>query len=366
MPVQDAKYQQVIAWVKENIENGNLKRGDRLMSENELSRRFGLSRQTIRHATGALENQGYLVRVQGSGTYIGTGTVSSPVRREQTMRIAVISTFYERYIFPDTLRGIEGVLTDSGYAMQVAFTNNELFREEAILKAILEQDNVDGLVVEPVKSALPNPNMKYYKEILQRQIPVLFFNTFYPGIDAPCVRLDDIGVARKATELLIQAGHTRIAGIFKSDDGQGPRRYQGFVEAMLAAGLSFDEKQVILIDTAENISLEDISDYLFSRIEGCSAVVCYNDQVAYQLIGLALDRGLQVPGELSVVGIDDSYLAGMSRVPFTSFPHPKEMLGERVGETILQMINDPHTDGNYLFDSDPVMRDSVRIISLVE
>lgn len=356
----EAKYRQIVDWVRDNIENGTLKSGDRLMSEMELSEQFGVSRQTIRHATGELVNEGLLTRVKGSGTYIGGAAEPALPKREKTMTIAVVSTFYESYIFPDTLKGIERVLSKNDYMMQVTFTDNRLYREEAILKSILEKDNIDGLIVEPTKSALPNPNLHYYEEIRSRNIPVIFFNAFYPTVDIPCVRIDDVKIAKDATKVLIDAGHTNIAGIFKADDGQGPLRYKGFLSAMVEAGLRARQEKVLWLDTPMTVNLEEVGEYLLKRLDGATGVVCYNDQVAYQLIELALKHGMNIPGDLSVVGIDDSYLADVGKVPFTSFKHPKEFLGRKVAENLLKMIDDPTFDGNYLFDSEPVYRGSVK------
>ena len=361
MAETDAKYRQVIDWIKENIETGNLRPGERLMSETELSRKFHLSRQTIRHATGELASEGIVTRIRGSGTYIGGK--EPPVREVRHMNIAVVSTFYESYIFPPTLKGIERVLSKEGYAMQVSFTDNKIRREETILKSILEKDSVDGLIVEPAKSALPNPNLKYYMEILDRGIPIICFNAHYPDLDVPCVRIDDAGIAEKAANLLLDAGHRKIAGIFKSDDGQGRYRYQGYLKALLDRGISPDEKRMIWIDTTDYRDLCNVEEYLFTRMGDSTGLLCYNDEVAYQVIDLALKRGIRIPEDLSVVGIDDSYLGGVSRVPFTSFPHPKDILGKKVAANLLRMIAQPGFDGNYLFDSEPVRRESVRNLS---
>jgi GntR family transcriptional regulator of arabinose operon len=354
----EPKYQQVVDWVKENIEDGKFRPGDRLMSEAELSEKFSLSRQTIRHATGELAAMGYVTRVRGSGTYIGG--MKKSVREERYMSIAVVSTFYESYIFPPTLKGIERVLSKNGYSMQVSFTDNKVHREEAILRNLLEKNNIDGLIVEPAKSALPNPNIHYYQELKARDIPIICFNAQYPDLDAPCVRLDDKKIAEQAAGLLIEAGHTSIAGIFKPDDGQGRFRYEGFLNALVGNGIPVDEKKVIWIDTTDYRDISTVEDHLFARIGDATGVVCYNDEVAYQLIELALKRGIRVPEDLSVVGIDDSYLAGVSRVPFTSFPHPKDLLGSKVAENLLAMIDHPDYDGNYLFGSEPVIRGSVK------
>lgn len=357
MAQQEPKYQQVIDWVRDRIAAGDLKYGDRIPSEKELAEQFGLSRQTVRHATGELESQHIITRVRGSGTYIGgIGTQ----RAEQHMRIAVVSTFYESYIFPPTLKGIEEELSKAGYAMEVSFTDNRVTREREILRGILDKDNVDGLIVEPSKSTLPNPNIQYYAEIMDRGIPIIFFNAAYLELNAPCVRIDDTGIARKATKLLIDAGHRQIAGIFKADDGQGRLRYAGYAGALREAGIILEQRMILWIDTPAVLDLSIMEDYLFRRIDGCTAVMCYNDQVAYQLIDLALKRGIRVPDDISVVGIDDSYLTGASRVPFTSFPHPKQELGRKVADNLLEMIHNPDFDGNYLYDADPVNRESVK------
>ncbi len=364
MPGQEAKYQQVIDWVRQNIENGTFRKGDKLMSENELSEYFGLSRQTVRRATGELENQKIVTRVRGSGTYIGSpqpagGGAVGTITREVYRSVAVISTFSESYIFPAILKGIGSVLTDNGYSMQVLFTDNRLYREESILRLILEKDDVDGLIVEPVKSALPNPNIGLYEEILERGIPILFFNAYYPELQVPCVRIDDIAAASQATQVLLDAGHKRIGAIFKSDDGQGPLRYTGYLKTMRSRGMKADQDSVVWLDTPFSVNMDKIADRLFERLHGCTGLVCYNDQIAYQVIQLALERGIRIPDDLSVVGIDDSYLAGVSKVPFTSILHPKEELGKQAAENLVRMIREPGYDANCLMETKPVLRESV-------
>ena len=220
--------------------------------------------------------------------------------------------------------------------------------------------------MEATQSALPNPNLPYYQEILSRHIPILFFNTFYPDLKVPCVRIDDRKIADQAAELLIRNGHRKIAGIFKSDDGQGPLRYQGYVDAIMRNNIPFERFSVIWYDTSMQQNIHRLEDYLLYRLSGCTAVVCYNDEVAMEVINILLSHGVKVPEDLSVVGIDDSNLASICRVPFTSFPHPKEKLGIRVAENLLKMIENPDFDGNYLYDAEPVIRESVKKIEKSE
>ena len=352
---REPKYQAVISWITENIRDGRLKEGDRLPSENELSRQFSLSRQTIRHALEVLEKEHIVTRVQGSGTYVGSG--QDKPARPGYKNIAVISTYYDYYIFPPTLHGIETVLSAQGYSTRLTFTNDSVHHEKTILRNILERDDVDGIIVEPAKSAMPNPNLDLYRELVARNIPILFFNAFYPQLDLPCVRIDDTAIAQKATELLIGEGHTSIAAILNAEDGQGHLRYAGYLQGMWKHHLRTDARRTVLLDAEMIGNLKMVEDYLFHCLEGVTGVVCYNDAVASQLLDLLSARGMRVPHDISVVGIDDANIAQMR--DFTSFPHPKEELGRKVAENMLRMIEDPTFRGDFLFDAEPVRRGSV-------
>lgn len=356
---QRVKFQEIIDWIKEKVEEGKWKAGERIPTENELARQFGVSRQTVRHALDVLEAEKYVVRTQGSGTYVGPRAKVQREPREQHHNIAVISTYVDYYIFPHVLRGVESTLTSAGYTLQISFTNDSVHHERTILTNLIERNDVDGIIVEPAKSALPNPNMPLYRQLMDMNIPMIFFNASYPELSLPCVRIDDYETALKATELLIEAGHTRIAGIFNAEDGQGHLRYAGFLKALWDHHLRTDAKKTIWLDSDVIWNLQVIEDYLFDCLSDATGVVCYNDEVAYDVISLAQKRGIRIPEELSVVSIDDSNLASMCPVPITSFIYPKEELGRKLGENILKIIQDPSYDGNYLFQTKPALRASI-------
>ena len=360
MQTRKPKYQEIVNWVMGNIQNGTFAKGDKLLSENELSVKFDLSRQTVRRAIEVLERQNLLTRVQGSGTYIGESIRSE--RRESYYNIAVVSTYVDSYIFPSVLKGIERGLSGAGYTMQVSFTGNRIERERDILDRILEKNHIDGLIVEPSKSALPNPNLHYYKKLMEQNVPILFFNSCYPELGLPHVSLDDVRVGKKAVEYLLRAGHQKIGGIFKCDDRQGHLRYFGYVQGIQEAGLKIDDRKVIWIDTTELKEMENWEDHLLRRIEGCTAVVCYNDEVAHTLCGICQKRGIRIPEDLSLISIDNSDLAVVGDVRLTSFPHPKEAQGRKLAENIIKMIANSYFDGGYLFDSEVIERESVRKI----
>lgn len=360
MGIQGPKYKMIYDWIADGIRSGRMKAGERIPSENELGRQFRLSRQTVRHAIDLLEQKKLVFRIQGSGTYVGCeAEVCERERKGRYMNIALVSTYVDSYIFPAMLGEIERTLAEKGFTTQIAFTGNRLSREQEILENLIEKDGIDGLIVEPAKSALPNPNLHYYKELVKRRVPVLFFNSTYEELGLPFVALDDKKVGRKAVEYLIGAGHSRIGGIFKCDDGQGLLRYQGFLQGMKEAGLDICDRTVVWIDSESMAEMEQWQDYLLWRVKDCTAVVCYNDEVACKMMGICKKRGIHIPDDLSLISVDNSELAAFAEVPITSLAYPMKELGRKTAENIVEMIGNPYFDGNYLFDTRVVERKSV-------
>lgn len=353
------KYLELVGWIKEQIETEALPSGCKLYSENTLKEMFGVSRQTVRHAIGVLENEGVVRRVRGSGTYINDSRLSNLTKRR---RVSVVTTYVDGYIFPRTIQGIEEVLEKAGYSVQIAFTNNQHEREKAILEDIISRDEVSGLIIEPTKSGIPNPNLRLYQEIRRRRIPVVFINSSYPQLKIPRVSINDHMAGWKITRYLISMGHKRIGGIFKLDDRQGQLRFSGYMDAMFDAGLSIEDKRVVWVDTEEKQHLEMSEAKVLERFKDCTAVFCYNDEVAHGFLGICRRHGLRVPEDISVASVDDSELAVLGEVPLVSVPHPMERLGGKAAENLLRLIKDPEFDANYEFEVEVIKRSSVRRI----
>lgn len=356
--MESAKYMTVVKWIKDNIEQQGLKPGDKIVSEMELCNIHGVSRQTVRQALNMLEQEGVLVRRQGSGTFVADASFEGG-RKSKT--VGVISTYFSDYIFPEIITGIEHVLSEHNIGMQLALTQNKVKNEEKALQSMLKQ-NVAALIVEPSSSALPNPNIELYNMVTARKIPLIFFNARYPWSSLPCMAMDDVETGRVATQCLIDYGHKRIAGCFISDNIQGHLRYKGFIQSIKRAGLEVDEDNILWYSSVDIKDLFVSPDRILARLKNCDAVVCYNDQLALPLIEFCRGHGIRVPEDLSVVGIDNSKLAGLCEVPLTSVEHPKKQLGEEIATAIMKLMHNPAENVERFYKPGLVVRNSVRRI----
>jgi len=347
--VDNSKYMGIVQWAKQAIKEKGLSAGDRFFSETELCSIHNASRQTVRQALAYMERQGLLWRKQGSGTFIQSPQLESG---KPSFTVGVVSTYFSDYIFPSIVTGIERVLSQNNAAMQLATTSNMVAEEARALRAMLAQ-NVGGLIVEPSKSALPNPNIALYDEIRARNIPLVFFNAKYAWSSYPCVAMDDFAAGKLATDYLISLGHRKISGMFVFDNMQGHKRYEGFMQSLHNSDISISEEQVMWFSTWEQSSLFTKSkweksslftkskDQVLSLIEDSTAVVCFNDFLAVQFLDFCKRQGISVPGDLSVIGIDDANVAKLCETPLTTLRHPKQHLGESAANVLLEMIANP-------------------------
>ena len=215
------KYEVLASWILDEIENGTLRYQERIPSEKDLAEKFGVSRQTVRRALEELADKGIVEGRRGSGTYVAVNTRR---HRGDEIRIAVMLTYVDTYIFPAIIKGMESVLSGEGCALQIAVSGNAVEKERMLLNEFIRTRSVDGLIAETVKSGLPNPNLKLYGKLQDSGVPVLFVNSFYRELDIPHVSMDDRRAGYLAARHLLECAHTKIGGIVKADAGQGHLR----------------------------------------------------------------------------------------------------------------------------------------------
>lgn len=339
MEEQPKKYYRLMDDLKQQILNGEMKPGEKLLSENELAAEYQVSRHTVRKALGILQNEGYIYAVHGKGTFCSEALLHTG----KSKTIAVITTYLDSYIFTEVIQGMDRVLTEAGYSILLKNTRNSRKLEADCLEELLSKD-IDGLIIEPSKSQIFCRHMHLYQKLDEYRIPYVFIQGFFRQMsEKPHVLLDDCGGGYEITKYLISQGRRDIVGIFKADDAQGQNRHKGYVKALQEAGILYDPDKVIWFYT------EDRTIHPYEQMKQMArqlkenyfdGVVCYNDQIAIEAIRALQEEGISVPRDVAVTGFDNSYLAVNGRMPLTTIDHPKEKLGEMAAELLLELIRE--------------------------
>lgn len=331
----NTKYYSLFEQLKAEIESGRYPYGAKLPTEFDLSAQHGVSRFTVRSALRLLEEQNYIRRLQGSGSYVNYQT--SPSRK--TLRIAVVVTYISDYIFPFLLRSIEQIATASGYAITLFATNNSLVAERRIISNLLCSE-WDGIIIEGTKTALPCPNIDLICKIADTT-PIVYINGYPRDLlhkNISSVTMDDYNGGQRAAEMLLSKGHTKIGGIYKCDDNQGVYRYSGFFNYLLANCPNFNDANMIWYTTETKYGFIKNNSVLERILTSCTALVCYNDEIAAQLAPVILsDPNVTVTSLISFDNVIPLFVN--HDFDFYSIPHPKELLGEKAIRMLIDMID---------------------------
>lgn len=355
--IKQLKYTQIAEDLKELIFSDQIQAGDKLPSENELSQKYRVSRQTVRKAIAILESAGYVYAEHGRGTFC-----SELVKHSRTSNnIAVVTTYISDYIFPKVIKGIDSVLTAEGYSIILKNTKNSRSGEARCLEELLQKD-IDGMIIEPSKSHVFCHHMNLYHKLDEFQIPYVFIQGCFEQMkDKPNVSMDDVEGGYMITNYLISLGHKEIIGVFKSDDSQGQYRHRGYVKALQEAGIMYNPDSVIWFYT------EDRKIHPYERIKQMvqqgkkiDAVVCYNDQVAGDVIKALNECCVKVPDDVSVTGYDNSQITSLLGMKLTTVVHPQEELGMIAARMLLSMIKREECERNIKIRPEIVIGDTCK------
>lgn len=351
------KYETLAEVLRNELKSASWKADQRFYSEHQLCQKYNLSRQTVRQAIALLTEERLLASRRGSGTYVTEFAVSSRNHRSNT--IGIIVTYLSDYIFPVIIKELERVFTAANYYVYIASTGNSVNQERKLIQAMIEKQ-VDGIILEPTKSALPNPNLDLYRDLHSQGYPIICINSYYPGLNLPLVALNDVKAGYIAAKHLIDAGHEKLGAVLKSDDIQGHLRYSGFQKAILEQNIDFQDGRVFWYTTEDLPDLEDDAEHIRNRLKDCTAVLCYNDQIALRVMAILQGANVQVPDDVSIISIDDSRFASLGSVPLTSVHNPASEIGRVAAENLLRLIAGQNFSPGRIFEPSMSERRSVK------
>ncbi|MGG5252721.1 substrate-binding domain-containing protein [Neobacillus sp. SM06] len=332
------KYQIIIDDIKSKILSGEYSIGEQIPTESVLQEKYNVSRHTVRKAILELANGGFLRSEKGSGTYVSNKYQSKFGGNSTKKTIGVITTYISDYIFPSIIRGIERRLNEDNYSLLLASTNNDVEQEKKALEMMLSY-GVDGLIIEPTKSNLYNPNIAYYLSFKEQDVPFIMINAYYEELDVPFLCLDDVQSSYLSTKELIIKGHTQIGLISKVDDLQGKFRMKGYIKALGEAKLRFQPELVLSYNTETKLDLyTDLKKFLTKNRDVLTAIVCYNDEVGLEVVNVCRQLDISVPEKLSIIGQDNSYIAQNANIKLTTLTHPQEQMGRDAADWVIKKL----------------------------
>ncbi len=282
--------------------------------------------------------------------------VALSLKHSRSDTIGVIIPEVVHFFFSQVISGIEDVAYDAGYTVVICQSNEKYDREVNNAKA-LYLHRVDGILVSVSKET---ENFDHLNELIDNNIPLVFFDRVCDGIDADSVIIDDYESSFKATSHLIETGKRRIAHFCGPQNLLiGKKRLQGYIDALKKNNIPI-EKDLIL--NADNFELaEDAVKKVMSLSVPPDGLFATNDQTAIGAIETLKKMGLRIPEDIAVVGFSDGNFSKIISPALTSVDQHGYEMGRKATEILIQRITEDireYTPETHIISGDLIIRES--------
>ena len=253
---------------------------------------------------------------------------ASNLAARRTMTIGLLLDDLHNPWFADVADSIQAIAEHDGYQVILANGRRSSAVESRAIDTFLAS-RVDGIIV--AGSRLTNPRLTE----VAREVPVVAVGRTLSGATLGSVCADDVMGARLAVQHLAALGHRRIAHIDGGKGAGASSRRSGYVAAMRAAALG-SHVQVVAADFTEAAGRQS-AQRLLQTGEMPTAVFTANDLSAVGVMDALDGAGLAVPGDVSVVGYDNTAFAALHHISLTTIDQPRQQMG-RLAATMLVAV----------------------------
>jgi DNA-binding LacI/PurR family transcriptional regulator len=313
-----------------------------------IADRVGVSRMTVSNAFSrpdqlSTDLRARILAAADELGYAGPDPAARVLATGATGAVGVLLTESLQYAFSDEVAALFlGAIADELAPTGLALTLLSTTGPEGRLPA--RDVPLDGAFVYSCADSSPSVDW-----LERRRLPLVYVDQV-PRAGAPSINIDDRGGARAAAQHVIDLGHRRVALVSLDLDGpEGvideplrhlgahvPRqRMLGWLDALDAAGIT---PIVVHSRQAGDQSGRVAAELVLRGPDRPTAVLCYSDAGAYGVVQAALELGLRVPDDVSVVGFDDNPLAQRMHPPLTTVRQDVREKGRRAARALVEAI----------------------------
>ena len=333
-------YHDILKYLRQLIESGELAEGALLPSENDLGRRFKVNRNWPRRALRTLEAEGLIQRAQGKRSAVAPAS-----SRRQVFRIGKVPTLaiaLPRYLNPFERAIADGFMNYA--ARQEVFGHIYTLRldgeDEREFLERLPDTGVSGLAFWPQQDT---PAMASILAALgRRHFPVVQVDRYVRDADTDFVVSDNESLMRDLTRKVLEHGHQRIAyASVVRETSSGRERFAGFQQALREAGLSLDNGLCRNMDPEDAGTVQGAVTGIMKRRNPPTACICANAPLAAAVLN-ELDRlNLPVTQPVELAAVDDVGLERKLRYPVLCVRQRGYEMGWLAAEQLLARLYDP-------------------------
>jgi LacI family transcriptional regulator len=284
-------------------------------------------------------------------------TFARNLRSQKTNTIGVIVHELNSNFITSALAGIEKVTTEAGYDLIIAHSS-ERFEKEVANALNLFHKRVDGLIASLASNT---ENISHFDPFQEKNIPIVFFDRVEEDSNTTKVIIDNYACGYQATQHLIEQGCKRIVLITANlKRNVYAQRHQGYMDALLNAGIPYNSDLVLIKDLSEQGGIEAAME-IIAMPEKPDGAFITNDFSAAICMQTLKKHGLHIPRDIAIVGFNDDAISKIVEPMLTTIRYPGMDIGELAARNViyqLQGVTCLHQTKTITVRSDLIIRES--------
>ena len=303
----------------------------------DVAKKAGVSKSTASRALSGRGSVSVSTRQKVSRAAEDLGFVGSSAAESlatgRSRNIAVVTPFINRWFHAEVIDGVESALIGAGYDLTLYRLTDDIDQRRQLFDYFLVRKGVDAVIA--LTLFISDDEVRRLRKLGK---PVVGVGGLIPNV--PTLSIDDVATARRATEHLIELGHRRIVHVGGDQEKQldfevHSNRLKGFRFALAAADLTQDN-DFYADDFDIPGGYRSARAVLADPATRPTAIVAGSDEIALGVIMAARELGLDVPRDLSVIGIDGHPL-GETFGLTTMNQHPANQGSLAVSQALAQL-----------------------------
>ncbi|SFQ32064.1 LacI family DNA-binding transcriptional regulator [Caldicoprobacter faecalis] len=262
--------------------------------------------------------------------------IAKSLAHRRTFTVALLIPSITNNFYTEIAEVIEQKLGEKGYSTYLCNTQRMIEKETQYVDDLIAR-RVDGVIFSPTR-VKPEDNLinaKNLEELRKNGIAVVAFGSHFSNVSQ--VYINTYEGALQATRYLLELGHKRIGFIDGLEAGTRKSRRRGYMDALRMAGIEIDANLIVSGNLEMDGGYECVRKLM--RIEKPpTAIIAVNNLMAIGALKGAKDMGIDVPGELSIIGFDDSKLSEVVEPPLTVVKQPLKEIGDVAVELLMEQI----------------------------
>lgn len=277
------------------------------------------------------------------------------LRQQQTRTIGIVVPEMTTSFYVNFITFVQNDLNKAGYRVMLVQSHENPDAEKMNLQ-MMEDYRVDGILISACHD---KKNVDYYRKIMEKGIPMVFFDRTISEIDSPRIKIDDYIKSFFMVEHLIRQGKKKIVHLTGPSYIQNTfDRIKGYKDALEKFKIPFKQEYLVEAGVSFESGENAVSMLIDKKVE-FDAIFCFTEMSALGAKNCLQTKQIKIPEEVAIACMSGTELCKLVHPTVTAVEQPVKLIAEIASQLIIEKLENPATPNKtVVLDAETIYRES--------